>query len=154
MLIYIYSTRRLLQEDMPRSLSIFTFVMHAPSDYFYYKNAPYRKPYARRNMKINSVRTCTVLHIGVDPKPHPNPPSRAVDPHSFFAEPDPAGFFLMRIQLGFFSFESESSYCFNAKSKRLKFACYLPYYSKFHIKKNFENLKNVLLFTSKYFFYG
>ena len=26
---------------MPRKLDYFTFVMHAPDDYFYYKNAPY-----------------------------------------------------------------------------------------------------------------
>lgn len=30
------------EEDVPRSLSVFTFVMHAPSDYYYYRNAPYR----------------------------------------------------------------------------------------------------------------
>merc|ERR1712018_251026 len=29
------------EEDLPRKLDYFTFVMHAPDDYFYYKNAPY-----------------------------------------------------------------------------------------------------------------
>ncbi len=29
------------EEEFPRKLDYFTFVMHAPDDYFYYKNAPY-----------------------------------------------------------------------------------------------------------------
>ena len=29
------------EEEFPRKLDFFTFVMHAPDDYFYYKNAPY-----------------------------------------------------------------------------------------------------------------
>ena len=29
------------EEDLPRKLDYFTFVMHAPDDYFYYRNAPY-----------------------------------------------------------------------------------------------------------------
>ena len=29
------------EEDLPRKMDYFTFVMHAPDDYFYYKNAPY-----------------------------------------------------------------------------------------------------------------
>jgi hypothetical protein len=29
------------EEDLPRKLDFFTFVMHAPDDYFYYKKAPY-----------------------------------------------------------------------------------------------------------------
>ena len=29
------------EEDLPRKLDYFTFVMHAPDDYFYYKKAPY-----------------------------------------------------------------------------------------------------------------
>ena len=29
------------EEELPRKLEYFTFVMHAPDDYFYYKNAPY-----------------------------------------------------------------------------------------------------------------
>lgn len=29
------------EEDLPRKLDYFTFVMHAPDDYFYYKRAPY-----------------------------------------------------------------------------------------------------------------
>ena len=29
------------EEEFPRKLEYFTFVMHAPDDYFYYKNAPY-----------------------------------------------------------------------------------------------------------------
>ena len=29
------------EEELPRRLEHFTFVMHAPDDYFYYKNAPY-----------------------------------------------------------------------------------------------------------------
>ena len=33
-----------LQEDVARKLEVFTFVMHAPSDYFHNKRAPYRFP--------------------------------------------------------------------------------------------------------------
>lgn len=29
------------EEDLPRKLEYFTFVMHAPDDYFYYRKAPY-----------------------------------------------------------------------------------------------------------------
>jgi len=29
------------EEDLPRKLEFFTFVMHAPDDYYYYKRAPY-----------------------------------------------------------------------------------------------------------------
>jgi len=29
------------EEELPRRLEHFTFVMHAPDDYFYYQNAPY-----------------------------------------------------------------------------------------------------------------
>ena len=29
------------EEDLPRKMDFFTFVMHATDDYFYYKNAPY-----------------------------------------------------------------------------------------------------------------
>lgn len=29
------------EEELPRRLDHFTFVMHSPDDYFYYKNAPY-----------------------------------------------------------------------------------------------------------------
>jgi len=29
------------EEELPRKLEYFTFVMHAPDDYFYYRNAPY-----------------------------------------------------------------------------------------------------------------
>ena len=29
------------EEDLPRKLDYFTFVMHSPDDYFYYKKAPY-----------------------------------------------------------------------------------------------------------------
>jgi hypothetical protein len=29
------------EEELPRRLECFTFVMHAPDDYFYYRNAPY-----------------------------------------------------------------------------------------------------------------
>lgn len=29
------------EEDLPRKLDYFTFVMHAPDDYFYYRKAPY-----------------------------------------------------------------------------------------------------------------
>ena len=29
------------EEELPRRLEHFTFVMHAPDDYFYYANAPY-----------------------------------------------------------------------------------------------------------------
>lgn len=29
------------EEDLPRKLEFFTFVMHAPDDYFYYRKAPY-----------------------------------------------------------------------------------------------------------------
>ena len=29
------------EEELPRKLEFFDFVMHAPDDYFHYKNAPY-----------------------------------------------------------------------------------------------------------------
>ena len=29
------------EEELPRRLECFTFVMHAPDDYFYYRHAPY-----------------------------------------------------------------------------------------------------------------
>jgi hypothetical protein len=29
------------EEELPRKLEFFTFVMHAPDNYFYYRNAPY-----------------------------------------------------------------------------------------------------------------
>ena len=29
------------EEELPRRMEFFTFVMHAPDDYFYYRNAPY-----------------------------------------------------------------------------------------------------------------
>ena len=32
----------IFQEDVARKLEVFTFVMHAPSDYFHNKRAPYR----------------------------------------------------------------------------------------------------------------
>lgn len=32
------------EEDITRNMEVFTFVMHAPSDYFYNRNSPYRTP--------------------------------------------------------------------------------------------------------------
>ena len=32
----------IVQEEIPRKMEVFTFVMHAPSDYFLDKTAPYR----------------------------------------------------------------------------------------------------------------
>ena len=29
------------EEELPRRLECFTFVTHAPADYFYYRHAPY-----------------------------------------------------------------------------------------------------------------
>ena len=56
------------QEELPRKLEVFTFVMHAPDDYFYNRKAPYRTERRPTGTNYTSVRLGPRLRKTVDNK--------------------------------------------------------------------------------------
>ena len=49
-------------------MEVFTFVMHAPDDYYYYKTAPYRTTAKRREGNFTSLRLGPRLRQTIDNK--------------------------------------------------------------------------------------
>lgn len=56
------------EEELPRRLEIFTFVMHAPDDYFYNRRAPYRTPIRPPGTNYTSMRLGPRLRKTIDGK--------------------------------------------------------------------------------------
>lgn len=56
------------QEELPRNMEVFTFVMHAPDDYFYYRNAPYRTTARRPETNYTAMRLGPRLRRTVENK--------------------------------------------------------------------------------------
>jgi len=56
------------EEELPRKLEVFTFVMHAPDDYFYNRRAPYRTESRPADTNFRSVRLGPRLRKTVDNK--------------------------------------------------------------------------------------
>lgn len=56
------------EEELPRKLEVFTFVMHAPDDYFYNRRAPYRTESRPTDTNFRSVRLGPRLRKTVDNK--------------------------------------------------------------------------------------
>jgi len=56
------------EEELPRNLEVFTFVMHAPDDYFYNRRAPYRTETRPTETNYTSVRLGPRLRKTVDNK--------------------------------------------------------------------------------------
>uniref|UniRef100_A0A0K2U889 GATA zinc finger domaincontaining protein 1like [Megachile rotundata] n=1 Tax=Lepeophtheirus salmonis TaxID=72036 RepID=A0A0K2U889_LEPSM len=56
------------EEDLPRKLSCFTFVMHAPDDYFYYKKAPYPTEKIETNQEYLITRAGPKVRLVQDGK--------------------------------------------------------------------------------------
>jgi len=56
------------EEELPRKLEVFTFVMHAPDDYFYNRKAPYRTESRPTGTNYTSVRLGPRLRKTVDNK--------------------------------------------------------------------------------------
>merc|ERR1711892_103484 len=56
------------EEELPRKLEVFTFVMHAPGDYFYARRAPYRTDTRPTETNFTSVRLGPRLRKTVDNK--------------------------------------------------------------------------------------
>ena len=44
------------EEELPRRMEVFTFVMHAPDDYFYNRRAPYRTSQLPSDSNYTSTR--------------------------------------------------------------------------------------------------
>ena len=70
------------EEDLPRKLEYFTFVMHAPDDYFYYKRAPYPtvtiqsdKEYlvTRQGPRVRSIKAGKTVYQDLVPSMIPIP---------------------------------------------------------------------------------
>eukprot|EP00096_Caligus_rogercresseyi_P001080 TRINITY_DN11690_c0_g1_i1.p1 TRINITY_DN11690_c0_g1~~TRINITY_DN11690_c0_g1_i1.p1 ORF type:complete len:258 (-),score=88.48 TRINITY_DN11690_c0_g1_i1:182-955(-) len=57
------------EEDIPRKLSCFTFVMHAPDDYFHYRNAPYPTEKVETNQEYLLTRAGPKVRLIKDGEP-------------------------------------------------------------------------------------
>ena len=56
------------EEDLPRNLEVFSFVMRAPDDYFYNRRAPYKTDNLPPDSNFTSVRLGPRLRKNVDGK--------------------------------------------------------------------------------------
>ena len=56
------------EEELPRSMEVFTFVMHAPDDYYYYRNAPYKTNTRNGQSNFTSMRLGPRLRQTIDNK--------------------------------------------------------------------------------------